>query len=88
MGKPAAFDKLIAYLWWLLREVEEAFRLGLSETAAIETIKLDKRFVVSRFSPASRINPLIENFHRLNVLSTYRALARERGVAPRNEAAA
>lgn len=30
MGKPGAFDKLIAYLWWLLRKVDEAIRLGLT----------------------------------------------------------
>jgi cyclase len=80
MGKLEAFDKLIAYLWWLLKEVDEALRLGLSETAAVEVITLDKHFLVSRFSPASRVNPLIRNFHRLNVLSAYRALAQERGV--------
>ncbi len=37
-------------------------------------------FLVSRFSPASRINPLLHNFHRLNVSSTYQALAKERGI--------
>ncbi|HTD54187.1 MAG TPA: MBL fold metallo-hydrolase [Silvibacterium sp.] len=89
MGGPAAFDKLIAYLWWLLREVDEALRLGLTETAAIEAITLDRRFMVSRFSPASRVNPLIENFHRLNVLSTYRALAKESvGSEPKGKVAA
>lgn len=80
MGKPEAFGHLIAYLWWLLREVDEAVRLGLTSTAAIEAITLDKRFLVSRFSPASRLNPLLKNFHRLNVLSTYRAFAQERGM--------
>lgn len=80
MGTSAAIDKLIAYLWWLLREVDEALRLGLSRVAAVEAISLDKRFLVSRFSPASRVNLLIENFHRLNVLATYRALATERGL--------
>jgi cyclase len=30
LGKPEAIDHLIAYLWWLLREVDEAIRLGLS----------------------------------------------------------
>jgi hypothetical protein len=48
--------------------------------ATIEAISLDKRFLVSRWHPASRVNPLIDNFHRLNVLSTYRALAKERGI--------
>jgi cyclase len=88
MGMPAAFGKLIACLWWLLREVDEALRLGLSSTAAIEAITLDKRSLVSRFSPASRVNPLVENFHRLNVLSTYRALAKERGIPVSIEQAA
>jgi cyclase len=78
MGTSAAFDKLIAYLWWLLREVDEALRLGLTSTAAVEAISLEKRFLVSRFHPAAHVNPLLENFHRLNVLSTYRALAKER----------
>ena len=41
MGKPAAFDKLIAYLWWLLRKVDVAIRLGLTSTTAIEAITLD-----------------------------------------------
>jgi cyclase len=80
MGTSAAFDRLVAYLWWLLREVDEALRLGLSSTAAVEAIALDKRFLASSLSPVSRVNPLIENFHRLNVLSTYRALAKERGI--------
>jgi hypothetical protein len=81
MGKGEAFDRLISYLWWLLRKVDEARRLGLTETAAIEAISLDRRFLVNPFSPASRVNPLIKNFHRLNVLSTYRALAQERGMS-------
>jgi hypothetical protein len=68
------FDHLIAYLWWLLREVDTAVRLGLTSDAAVEAITLDKRFLVSRFSPASRLNPLLQNFHRLNVLATYRSL--------------
>ena len=32
MGRPEAFDELIAYLWWLLRPVDEAIRLGLRGT--------------------------------------------------------
>jgi cyclase len=80
MGNREAFDHLIAYLWWLLREVDEAVRVGLTSAAAVEAITLDKRFLVSRFSPASRLNPLLQNFHRLNILSTYRALAQERGI--------
>jgi cyclase len=88
MGHAEAFDKLIAYLWWLLREVDDALRLGLGCTAAIEAITLDKRFLVSRFHPASRVNPLLRNFHRLNVLATYRALGKERGVLSSVEEAA
>lgn len=80
MGTSAAVNKLIAYLWWLLREVDEALRLGLSSAAAVEAISLDKRFLVSRLNPASRVNLLIVNFHRLNVLATYRTLAQERGL--------
>jgi hypothetical protein len=38
MGRPEAFDELIAYLWWLLRQVDEAIRLGLRSTGPIETI--------------------------------------------------
>ena len=74
IGKTSAFDHLIAYLWWLLREVDMAVRLGLTSDAAVEAITLDKRFLVSRFTPASRLNPLLRNFHRLNVLSTYRSM--------------
>jgi cyclase len=81
MGKGEAFDRLIACPWWLLKEVDEALRLGLTDTAAIEPISLDRRFLVNRFSPASRVNPLIKNFHRLNVLSTYRALVQEWGMS-------
>jgi hypothetical protein len=46
--------------------------------ATIEAISLDKRFLVSRLHLASQVNPLIENLHRLTVLSTYRALAKSR----------
>ena len=88
MGKPVAFDHLIGYLWWLLREVDEAVRLRLAETAAVEAITRDQRFLVSRFSPASRLNPLLRNFHRLNVLSTYQALPKERGLSISNTKAA
>ena len=77
MGKPEAFDRLIAYLWWLLREIDQAVRLGWTSTPAIEAITLDGRFLVSRFSPASQLNPLLRNFHRLNVLSTCRALVQD-----------
>lgn len=82
MGTGAAFDYLIAYLWWLMREVESALRLGLTSAAAVEAIKLDKQFRVSRFSFASRLNPLLEDFHRLNVMSTYRLLSKECGHVP------
>jgi hypothetical protein len=34
--------------------------------ATIEAVSLDKRFRVSSLHPASAVNPLIENFHRLN----------------------
>jgi hypothetical protein len=78
MGKPEAIDNLVNYLWWLWREVDEALRLGLTRDAAIEAITLPKRFLISRFSPASRVNPLIQNFHRLNVMATYQALSNER----------
>jgi cyclase len=78
LGKPAAFDHLIAYLWWLLREVDDAVRLGLSSHAVVEAVTLDNRFLFSGFSPASRLNPMLKNFHRLNVLATYRALSKER----------
>jgi cyclase len=88
MGKPEAIDNLIAYLWWLLREVDQAIRLGLSAEAAVEAITLPKRFLVSRISPASRVNPLIQNFHRLNVLSTYQALSQERDLRSRSSMAA
>jgi hypothetical protein len=30
--------------------------------------------------PASAVNPLIENFHRLTILLTYRTLAKEHGI--------
>ncbi len=79
LGHAAAFDHLIGYLWWLLREVDAAIRLGLTSAAAAEAIVLDRRFLVSRFSRAAKfLNPLLLNFHRLNVLSTYRTLELER----------
>jgi hypothetical protein len=55
---------------WLLWEVNEAVRLGLTSTPAIEAITLGKCFLVSRFNAASGLNPLLINFRRLNVLST------------------
>jgi hypothetical protein len=48
--------------------------------ATIEAISRDKRFLESRWHPAPRVNPLIESFDPLNVLSTYCALAKERGI--------
>ena len=38
LGKPETFIHLIAYLWWLLREVDEAVRLGLNIAAAIKSV--------------------------------------------------
>jgi hypothetical protein len=35
---------------------------------------------MSWFSPASGVNPLIQNFHRLNVMATFQAPSDERGV--------
>lgn len=68
MGKPVAFDHLIGYLFWLLREMDEEVRLELTSAAAIEAIENDKRFLGAPFQsgiadqrPASQ--------HRLNVLS-------------------
>ena len=42
LGRPAAFDHLIAYLWWLLREVDDAVRVGLSSRATVEAVTLDR----------------------------------------------
>ena len=58
MGEPEAIDHLINYLWWLLREVDEAIRLGLTRDAAIEAITLPKRFLISRFSPGQDIQAM------------------------------
>jgi hypothetical protein len=49
------------YLWWLLREVDVAVRLGLTADAAMEALPLDKKFMESRLSPAARVNPLLRN---------------------------
>jgi cyclase len=77
LSGPQALDRLMAYLRWLLGEVREARDLGLTALAAVETIPLPRRFRVPRWHPASRIiMPLVTDFHRLNVLATYRFLER------------
>ncbi len=88
IGKPAAIPHLIDYLWWLLREVDDAMRLRLSCAAAVEAVALDSRFLMPRWSPAARLNPMLRQFHRLNVLVTYRVLARERAAGAQRSRAA
>jgi hypothetical protein len=47
-----------------------------------------KKISVSRFNPASRLNPLLQDFRRLNILSTFHELAQERDAPePRKRAA-
>jgi cyclase len=76
-ASPRALDRLMAYLRWLLEEVHRSRDLGLSCAAAVETVCLPRRFRIPRWHPASRMMPLVLDFHRLNVLVTYRLLERD-----------
>jgi cyclase len=77
LAHPQALDRLMAYLRWLLGEVRQAMDLGLSALATVETIRLPGQFRIPRWHPASsRLGPLVGDFHRLNVLATYRFLER------------
>jgi cyclase len=76
LANPRTLDRLMAYLRWLLGEVRQAMDLGLSPLATVETVRLAREFRIPRWHPASRIAPLVNDFHRLNVLATYRFLER------------
>jgi cyclase len=72
-----ALDAWMAYLRELLEAVTRARRLGLSALATVETVPLPRGHGFSRWHPAARINWLVKDLHRLNVLATYRDLDRQ-----------
>jgi hypothetical protein len=54
-----------------------ARRLGLSALATVETVPLPHGHGFPRWHPAARLNRLVLDLHRLNVLATYRDLERQ-----------
>jgi len=49
MSKPEPLDHLISYLWWLLREVGEAIRLGLTRVGNCDSSNLPHLTRACRF---------------------------------------
>jgi hypothetical protein len=76
-GSACSFSHLKSYLWELAVDVHRALTVGLSERATVSALQLDSKYHITFWNPMSRLNPLLENLHRLNVLATYRALNRE-----------
>jgi cyclase len=72
-----ALDAWMAYLRELLEGVTGARRLGLSALATVETVPLPRGHGFPRWHPAARVNWLVQDLHRLNVLATYRDLERQ-----------
>jgi cyclase len=72
-----ALDAWMAYLRELLEAVTRARRLGLSALATVETVPLPHGHGFPRWHPAARLNRLVLDLHRLNVLATYRDLERQ-----------
>ena len=72
-----ALDAWMAYLRELLEAVTRARRLGLSALATVETVPLPHGHGFPRRHPAARLNRLVLDLHRLNVLATYRDLERQ-----------
>jgi hypothetical protein len=61
----------------LLEAVTRARRLGLSGLATMETVPLRRGHGFPRWHPAARMNWLVQDLHRLNVLATYHHLERK-----------
>ena len=74
LGSRASFSHLKAYLWDLSQAVDRARSANLTERATVSALQLDLKYRIPVWNPMSRLNPLLENLHRLNVLATYRAL--------------
>lgn len=74
MAKADAADRLIRYLYTLQEDVAEAKAAGLSAEAAVEAVPLREEFHLPWWFPAPLLHKLEPNFHRLNVLSTYRSM--------------
>ncbi|HEV8651619.1 MAG TPA: hypothetical protein VG276_20055 [Actinomycetes bacterium] len=66
----------MAYPRELLEAVTHARWLGLSALATVQTVPLPPGHGFPRWHPAARINWLVHDLHRLNVLATYRDLER------------
>jgi len=56
--------------------VDRALSVNLSERATVAALQLEPKYRIPIWSPMSRLNPLLENLHRLNVLATWRALTK------------
>ena len=69
-----SLDAWMAYLRELLEAVTHARQLGLSALATIETVPLPPGHGFPPWHPAARMNWLIRDLHRLNILATYRDL--------------
>jgi cyclase len=72
-----AFTHLKEYLWDLLQDVHRAYELGLTSEAALTALQLKHKYRLPWWKPASRLNMLLEDLHRMNVLTTYRLLEHE-----------
>jgi cyclase len=72
-----SLDAWMAYLRELLEAVTRARRLGLSALATVETVPLPRGHGFPPWHPAARVNWLVQDLHRLNVLATYRHLERQ-----------
>jgi len=71
-----SLDTWMAYLRELLEAVTRARQLGLSALATVETVPLPRGHGFPPWHPAARMNWLVHDLHRLNVLATYRDLER------------
>jgi cyclase len=78
LGKPSSFERTIKYLWTLLQDVTAAYEAGLTVEAAVEAVQIRPEFKLPFYIPSPALRRLMDNFQRLNVLSTYRQLDKER----------
>jgi cyclase len=77
LGTAKAFAQLKEYLWELLQDVHQAHELGLTSEAALTVLQLERKYRLPWWRPMARLNTLLEDLHRMNVLTTYRLLEYE-----------
>jgi cyclase len=77
LGTAKAFAQLKEYLWDLLQDVQRAYDLGLTSEAALTALQLKRKYRLPWWRPMARLNPLLEELHRMNVLTAYRLLEQE-----------